>query len=120
MKQNTPLIIAEYAVKPTFVAKVFNVKLKAEKTAQTIYVSDFFRIIYHGYRGIILIELDQDNLKLAIEQVVQLLQSKEFLLKHEQNFLLKILKWEFITTEEVSILESLKFKREGLSWILKN
>lgn len=114
--ENRRSIQATYTVKPSLVAKRLGYKGKlTEGDAVTIAQTAHSQFIFDPEQGSVKIILDFDSMNEAVLEVVQRLKESKLplVLEDENESLLSVQAWAFTSKEDVAIMESNGFAKEG-------
>jgi hypothetical protein len=108
-------IEATYTVRPSLVAKRigYKGKLTTEGPAITLAENEHSTIVFDPEQGAIKIALSFDQMDEAVKELVEKLQSVKLPLLHENESLLSVKAWAFTSMDEVAIMESNGFAKEG-------
>lgn len=108
-------IEATYTVRPSLVAKRigYKGKLATEGPVITLAENEHSNILFDPEQGTIKIELSFDAMDEAMKEMVEKLQEAKLPLLHENESLLSVKAWAFTSKDEVAIMESNGFEKEG-------
>jgi len=118
--ENRRSIQATYTVKPSLVAKRlgYKGKLTTEGAAITLAENEHSKFIFDPEQGSVKITLNFDTMNEAVLEVVERLKESKLPLVFENESLLSVQAWAFTSKEDVAIMESNGFEKEGnREWI---
>ena len=120
--EKNKMIEASYSVRPSLVAKKvgYTGKLLPEGPVVTLAENENSSILFDPEQGSIKIQLSFEKMDEAVKEVVEKLQGAKLPLLHENESLLSVQAWAFTSKDEVAVMESNGFAKEGnKEWVWK-